>query len=311
MKDDYRWVSLTRLCRLLGISRQAWYQHYWWEEVVGIEDQLVIGEVRRIRQHHRRMGGRKLYELLETFMLEHHIKMGRDALFDLLSANGLLVRKRKRRIYTTNSFHWHRMYPNLIRTFTPIAPNQLWVGDITYWKISTGYVYISFITDAYSRKVVGYHVAKTLEAVETIKALEMALSSLDELPYHLIHHSDRGIQYCSSGYVKLLQDYGIQISMTENGDPLENAIAERLNGIIKHEYLEENRADNIEQARQLLQHSIRLYNEERPHTSIGYLTPENVHANKLKTERLWKSYYPNNRKLVNPLKDYDNPVNVL
>jgi transposase InsO family protein len=303
MRDDYRGVGLTRLCRLLGITRQSWYQHGWREEVLGIEGGLVVDEVARIRQSHRRMGGRKLYELLEPFMLEHGIKMGRDALFDLLSANGLLVRKMRRRVCTTNSFHWLRKYPNIIRGFIPSAPDQLWVADITYWKIGTGYVYISFITDAYSRKVVGYHVARTLEALETKAALEMALSGLDGPPEGLVHHSDRGIQYCSSGYVKLLQEHGIGISMTENGDPLENAIAERLNGIIKHEYLTGTEVKDIQGAKRLLGKAVRLYNEERPHASIGYLTPENVHANKLKTERLWKSYYGNNRILVNPLQD--------
>lgn len=152
--------------------------------------------------------------------------------------------------------------------------------------------------------------ADTLEAVETQKALEMALSGLDELPESLIHHSDRGIQYCSSGYVKLLQDHGIRISMTENGDPLENAIAERLNGIIKHEYLYERTVRNTQQAKKLLQTAVQLYNEERPHASIGYLTPENVHTNNLKTQRLWKNYYPNNPKLVNPLQDKTEPVNL-
>lgn len=306
MKDDYHRISLVRLCRLLGITRQAWYQQTWREEVQSIEEQLIVDEVVRIRQRHRRMGGRKLYELLEPFMLEHQIKMGRDALFNVLSAHRLLVRKRRRGVRTTQSFHWMRKYPNLIRDYTPTAPNQLWVSDITYWRISTGYVYISFITDAYSRKVVGYHVAETLEAVETQKALEMALSGLDELPDNLIHHSDRGLQYCSSKYVKLLQDYGIAISMTEHGDPLENAIAERLNGIIKHEYLIGKSISSIKNARKELNNAVRLYNQERPHNSIGNLTPENVHINHLKTERLWKNYYPNNRKLVNPLQDLEN-----
>lgn len=297
MKDDYHRISLVRLCRLLGITRQAWYQQTWREEVQSIEEQLIVDEVVRIRQRHRRMGGRKLYELLEPFMLEHQIKMGRDALFNVLSAHRLLVRKRRRGVRTTQSFHWMRKYPNLIRDYTPTAPNQLWVSDITYWRISTGYVYISFITDAYSRKVVGYHVAETLEAVETQKALEMALSGLDELPNNLIHHSDRGLQYCSSKYVKLLQDYGIGISMTEHGDPLENAIAERLNGIIKHEYLIGKNISSIKNARKELGNAVQLYNQERPHNSIGNLTPENVHINHLKTERLWKNYYPNNRNL--------------
>jgi len=310
MKDSYRKVSLVRLCRLLGITRQAWYQHFLREQIENVEQQLVVDEVRRIRERHRRMGGRKLYELLEPFMLEHQIKMGRDALFTLLSANGLLVRKKRSRVRTTNSFHWLRKYPNLISNFIPSAPNQVWVSDITYWKIHTGFVYISFITDAYSRKVVGYHVAETLQAVETLTALEMALSNLDELPANLIHHSDRGIQYCSSGYVKLLQDYGIGISMTENGDPRENAIAERLNGIIKHEYLYDTKIRNIQQAHDKLKQSVKLYNGERPHSSVGNLTPENVHLNKLNTQRLWKNYYPKNCKIVNPLQDYNESVNI-
>jgi len=163
------------------------------------------------------MGTRKLYELLEHFMLMHGIKMGRDALFDLLAANAMLVRKRKRRIQTTYSSHWLRKYPNLVREFIPKNINQLWVSDITYWKINANtHLYISLITDAYSRKIVGYNVAETMEAVQSIQALQMALTSLggDAGPLQLTHHSDRGIQYCSTKYVKLLQDKGIKISMT-------------------------------------------------------------------------------------------------
>ena len=161
----------------------------------------------------------------------------------LLSSNHLLVRKRKRRIQTTQSLHWLRKYPNLIREFIPTGPNQLWVSDITFWKINGGHVYISFITDAYSHKIVGFHLAETLEAVESVQALKMALSGLFMGPgghFQLIHHSDRGVQYCSYEYVKLLQDCQVQTSMTENGDPLENAIAERLNGILKDEYLNDS-----------------------------------------------------------------------
>jgi transposase InsO family protein len=141
------------------------------------------------------MGGRKLYELLEPFMVEHQIKMGRDALFNLLAANHILIRRRKRRVHTTNSFHWLRKYPNLIRGFVPNRSNQLWVSDITYWKTEEGHLYISFITDAYSHKIVGYQVAETLEAVASIKALEMSLKELKQPSERLIHHSDRGIQY--------------------------------------------------------------------------------------------------------------------
>ncbi|WPP53640.1 IS3 family transposase [Catalinimonas niigatensis] len=225
LKERYKRISLSRLCLLFGMTRQAYYQHYWNFEERQFEDSLVVNEVQCIRKSHPRMGGRKLYELLEPFILEHQIKMGRDALFELLAANHLLVKRRKRRVYTTQSFHWLRKYPNLIKDLTPERSNQLWVSDITYWKIVTGYVYISLITDAYSHKILGYQVAETLEAIESIQALEMALATLDQPIDELIHHSDRGIQYCSQGYVKLLQDRGIQISMTENGDPLENAIA--------------------------------------------------------------------------------------
>lgn len=237
------------------------------------------------------MGGRKLYELLGPFMLEHQIKMGRDALFDLLAANHLLVRRRKRRVHTTNSFHWLRKYPNLAKGFVPVKANQLWVSDITYWKTRTGFLYISLITDAFSHKIVGCQVAGTLEAVACVKALEMAIKDQNQPIEGLIHHSDRGIQYCSSGYVKLLQDNNIQISMTENGDPLENAIAERINGIIKEEYLDFYQVNNLAEAEGLLKQVVRLYNDERPHMSIGNLVPSQVHLTNQKTEKLWKNYY--------------------
>lgn len=234
------------------------------------------------------MGGRKLYELLLPFMVEHQIKLGRDGLFDLLARKGLLVRKRKLRVFTTNSFHYYRKYNNLIRDFLPKSPNQLWVSDITFWKIEKGYVYISLITDAYSHKIVGYHVAETLETIQSLKALKMALESISSIN-HLIHHSDRGIQYCSNEYVKLLQDNKIEISMTENGDPLENAIAERVNGILKDEYLECYQVKNIEEAQKLLKQVIELYNEERPHMSIGYRTPSEHHRKTEPAKQLWKS----------------------
>jgi transposase InsO family protein len=292
MKDRYPKVNLVRFCRLLGVTRQAYYQHYWQVASTSIEEELVLKAVLNIRRNHRHMGGRKLYELLMPFMLEHQIKMGRDALFDLLANNNLLVRKKRRRVYTTQSFHWLRKYQNLIKDYIPTAPNQLWVSDITYWKTVNGFVYISFITDAYSHKIVGFHVAETLESVETIQALKMALSDLgSESHFQLVHHSDRGIQYCSKDYVDLLKANNIKISMTENGDPLENAIAERINGIIKDEYLDDYEVNTISQAKEVLEFVVRLYNAERPHNSIGNLKPNQVHELNLKTEKLWKNYY--------------------
>ena len=306
MKINFPRIGLAKLCGWFGITRQAYYQNNWEGISTTLEEELVLQQVKNIRKNHRRIGTRKLYEMIQPFILDHHIKMGRDALFNMLSANHLLVRKRKRRIQTTNSFHWLRKYPNLIREFIPTAINQLWVSDITYWKLKKNHVYISFITDAYSHKIVGYQVAETMEAIESIHALQMALSALGtESHLQLTHHSDRGIQYCSHAYVKLLKDYNIKISMTENGDPLENAIAERVNGIIKDEYLENYDIENIKQAKELLEAVVSLYNSERPHMSIGNLTPNQIHnSNKpIKTEKLWKNYYRKQTTFVNQFQD--------
>lgn len=274
------------------MTRQAYYQHCWREECVGVEQEMVLREVAAIRKDHRSMGARKVYEKIHPFLLEHGIKMGRDALFDLLASHGLLVRKRRRRVSTTMSYHRFRKWPNLTRDYVPTAPNQLYVSDITYWKIQGRHVYISLVTDAYSHKIVGHHVADTLEVVESKQAIARALSDLPrERCGQLIHHSDRGIQYCSSEYVSLLQDNGIRISMTENSEPTENAIAERVNGILKEEYLSHYLVTDLEQAREKLEMAVKLYNGERPHMSIGNLTPDQVHQSDIKTERLWKNYY--------------------
>lgn len=306
MKNSFSHIGLAKLCGWFGITRQAYYQSNWEGISTTLEEDLIIQQVKSIRKSHRRMGTKKLYEMMHLFMLDHNIKMGRDALFNMLSANHLLVRKRKRRIQTTNSYHWLRKYPNLIREFVPTAINQLWVSDITYWKLKENHVYISFITDAYSHKIVGYQVAETMEAIESIKALQMALSALGaESHLNLIHHSDRGLQYCSHAYVKLLQNYNIEISMTENGDPLENAVAERINGIIKDEYLETYNIENIKDAKKLLKAVVDLYNNERPHMSIGNLTPNIIHQpnSTIKPEKLWKNYYRKQTTFVNQLQD--------
>ena len=288
MKDRYPKISLLRLCWLLGITRQAYYQYGWRSQVESIEEELILQQVLMIRANHRRMGGRKLYEMLEPFMLEHQIKMGRDGLFNLLSDNGLLVKRRRRGVRTTQSNHWLRKYPNRIKEFIPKRPNELWVSDITYLKTPKGFLYISLVTDAYSHKIVGHHIAESLESLQTIQALKMALQSYKRSKKELIHHSDRGVQYCSTDYVKLLQENNIEISMTESGDPLENAVAERINGIIKGEYMDLYKIINLPQAEQCLHDAVYLYNNERPHMSIGMLTPQNVHENSLDADNLWK-----------------------
>ena len=311
MKDGHKYINTGVLCKWFGISRQAYYQHDWKLADDVFQQSLILEEVKHIRESHKRMGVRKLYELLRPFMQENRIKMGRDALFDLLSSYGILVRTRKRNIKTTFSNHWMRKYPNLIIDFVPSKPNELWVSDISHWKIGNNLFFLHLITDAYSRKIVGYQVSVSLLGSETIKALKMALRELRnsfQSHFQLIHHSDRGSQYCANAYVNLLKKKQIRISMTQNGDPLENAIAERINGIIKEEYLLNYQCDNVKDAEKLLAKAVSLYNNERPHNSIGNFTPQFVHSqyhqiSDEKIKRLWKNYYTKKTIFANSFQD--------
>ncbi len=310
MKDSYPHISLVRFCRLLGVTRQAYYQHHWQAQAVGIEHELVLQQVHAIRRDHKRLGGRKLHGMLESFMLEHGIKMGRDALFDLLADHRLLVRRLRSRVVTTRSSHWLRKWPNLIRELILTGIGQLWVSDITYFRTrKEGVVYISLITDAYSHRIVGYHLSRDLEAVSSMKALRMAIDQAGKVPEGLIHHSDRGVQYCSQKYVDLLQEHGISISMTENGDPLENAVAERINGILKQEYLDLDQVDTVQEAIAALDRAVTLYNGGRPHSSLSMFTPDQVHFGSLPVQRTWKNYYRKSS-TVNPDKDERTTVNL-
>ena len=293
---------MGRLCGLFGITRQAYYQYFWRESDYQIEEELLIQEVRTIRKRQPMIGTRKLYGILQSFMLQHQIKVGRDALFELLASNGLLVRRKKKRVQTTFSSHWLRKYPNLIKGIEPTKPNEIWVSDITYLETEIGFVYISLITDAYSRKVVGFHIADNLLALSSVEALKMALENMPKGLENLIHHSDRGIQYCSQEYVNVLQDYQIKISMTENGDPLENAIAERINGILKNELMPNMNIENLEHAQKLFKEIVLIYNNERPHLSIALLTPNQAHQLDGKLKRYWKSYYK--KATVNLYQDF-------
>jgi len=246
--------------------------------------------VMKVREKQKRIGCRKLLSMISPFMPEGE-QIGRDAFFDLLRRNGMLVRKRRTCAYTTNSFHWLHKYPNLIKELVPQRPNQLWVSDITYIKTATGFVYLYLITDAYSRKIVGWYLAETMEAQNALEALYMALSQLPSNAKEIIHHSDRGIQYCSSKYVNCLQKHGIKISMTENSDPYENAIAERVNGILKTEWLYDMTLKNFAEAKNVVKEVINIYNTERPHSSIEMLTPDQAHQMTGALKRLWKTYY--------------------
>jgi putative transposase len=254
----------------------------------------VIQKVLYYREDQKRIGTRKLFEEMKIFLEDHNFKLGRDALFDLLRDRQLLVRKWKRRGPTTTfSKHRFKKYPNIIKDFIPSGPNQLWVSDITYLKLPHCFIYLSLITDAYSRKIVGFSLRTDLSAKGPLEALNMALNDNPDI-INLIHHSDRGVQYCCDAYVALLNKTGIKISMTENGDPLENAIAERVNGILKQELLEDV-FENFEQAEAAVVKACQIYNHVRPHSSIDLLKPGEAHQRNGPLQRRWKNYYSNKK----------------
>ena len=255
---------------------------------------MIVEEVLRYRKHQRRIGTRKLFGELQGFLVAHGFKIGRDGLFDLLAERGLLVSKRKRRGPTTTlSKHRFKRYPNIVRDFIPVAPNQLWVSDITYIHLADGFAYLSLITDAYSHKIVGFYLSRDLSAQGSLRALKMALVNNTDR-FGLIHHSDRGVQYCCDAYVNVLQDNLIKISMTENGDPRENAVAERLNGILKQELLEEVFPD-FELAQRGVAIACSTYNHLRPHGSIDNLKPADAHRLSGELKKRWVNYYQINK----------------
>lgn len=286
--------TVRELCSLLGYSTQAYYKFHRAKEKKYLSNDLLLHQVNLLRVHQKKIGTRKMYGLLQPFMREHNLNLGRDAFFDLLRDNGLLVRKRRRKKpMTTFSSHPFKKYSNLIKDFEPTAPNQLWVSDITYIHLKDDFVYLSLITDADSRKIVGFCLHHNLSAIGTIKALQMALKSIPKrtkLDRRLVHHSDRGLQYGCNDYVKILSDNYINISMIQTGDPLENAIAERVNGIIKNELLEEVHND-FDTALNNIAVAISTYNHLRPHSSIEMLAPVVAHQLNRPLKRTWKNYY--------------------
>jgi putative transposase len=275
--------GLRELCRLLGYSSQAYYQYNRQAEKRTFKQEEFIQQVLEHRRLQPRLGARKLLELMQP-------EMGRDAFFELLKENGLLVRRKRYRVRTTFSCHRFRKYPNLVNNLVPERANQLWVSDITYIRVGQDFAYLSLVTDAYSRKIIGFFMSHDLSTDSCLNALRMALATrLTDQP--LIHHSDRGTQYCSQAYTNLLNKKGIAISMTQSGNPRDNAIAERVNGILKMELLKES-YDNINIAYKSVKQAISIYNTLRPHSSLDMLTPENAHQKTGPLKRRWRNYYP-------------------
>lgn len=298
MLQLYNQYSLSYYCKLFGKSRQAYYEQKNKPSKDNFQDALVLKLVKEIRKDLPRCGTDKLYFMLKEQLVTHKIKIGRDGLYRLLGEYGLLIRYRKRKAYTTNSHHMYKKYPNLIRDLTVFEAGKLWVSDITYIRVKNNFAYLSIITDAYSRKIVGYKLHPTLHAKGAIDALMMA-SKDQKVTKELIHHSDRGIQYCCNEYVEMINHLDIQLSMTENGDPYENAIAERINGILKHEHKLKDTFMSFEAAKTSVDTAVKAYNELRIHDSCNRLTPMKAHEEKGVLKKYWKKkQYSNHNKTV-------------
>lgn len=261
------------LCCLFGASKQAYYKHTDDCLTKASRARFIVEYVKSIRQIDKAIGGEKLWYMYRDYFTEKH-RVGRDAFSKILSQSGLTLRKPRKSCRTTNSEHGLPLYPDLIKALAIVRPNQVWVSDITYIRLLADFCYLSLVTDAYTHEIIGYHVGPTLETVHTLKALKPASQRLVATTQEVIHHSDRGVQYASFMYVEELKRQGIKISMTENGDPKENAIAERINGILKQEFLDHYEFVTIEEVQQAVEAAVSFYNTQRPHRSIDMLTPQ-------------------------------------
>lgn len=289
---------IEALCKLFGVSKQAYFKR---DENVLLEkvaqEDFALSFILEVRKKDPGIGGIKLWHMYKRDFTGNR-PMGRDRFEELIDRYNLKVRKRVRKPRTTDSTHGLPVYPNLVKDFIPTAANQLWVSDITYiiiWLDDTHYrfCYLSLIMDGYSEEVVGWCVGPTLDAAYPVKALEMALERIKDIPKEelaLIHHSDRGSQYASHRYVRLLESHGIRISMTEDGNPKENPQAERINSTVKNELLKGMRFTSIEEVIGALSPAIAFYNEERPHMSIDMMTPREASRCSGELRKRWTSH---------------------
>ena len=268
---------MSRLCQFFERTRQAYYKLIDHSLQLELWDQLIVAEVKKIRRRQPKVGTRKLHRMVNERLKPEGIQSGRDRLFDRRRPRDLLIRRRRSAKQTTDSRHRLNKYGNRIRDLEITHPNQVYVADITYVETLLGFCYLALITDAYSRKIVGYDLSRSLSLEGSLRALQMALAQLSG-PIQLIHHSDRGLQYCRHAYVNLLRAHGVQISMTEEQHVYENAKAERVNGILKSEFLLGERLASFDVAHKLVKEAIQIYNDERLHLSLNYQTPAMGHG---------------------------------
>lgn len=274
-------MTVSILCSFWGYTRQAYYKDLRCLKEAYYLDHHVLSMIHLIRARQPRVGGLKLWRMLKRAGLP----VGRDYIYRVLGENGLLVKTGKKRVYTTDSSGWLRQFSNLVKGLEINRPNQVWVCDITYLQAGDGFVFLSLITDAYSRKILGYHVHPNLDTDGPLTALRMAIEQAGHIaPNDIIHHSDRGCQYCSAMYVNVLKQYKIRPSTTQDGSPYDNAMAERVNGILKTEWLDNEKFDDIEQPRRKVSEVIEIYNNERLHMAINSNTPEEVYSGEKKAK---------------------------
>lgn len=270
-------LSVQRSCQCYGVSRQGLYQRRQRQARQAQRANAVLAQVRAVRTRLPRLGTRKLYHKIAPLLRVQGVSYGRDALFTLLRQQQQLVPKKRSFTKTTDSHHRFRCHPNLVSDAPPpTAPNQRYVSDITYLPTRQGTVYLSLVTDAFSRRIVGHHVHASLHTTGCLAALAQAVRAAGPTAGGGLHHSDRGSQYCSDAYQSALQAAGLRCSMTDGYDCYQNALAERVNGILKDEFLFVL-PDDLAQARLLVDQAVHLYNEERPHLALNYLTPNQVH----------------------------------
>lgn len=269
---------MASVCRRLGMSRQNYYARHQRRKRREVDSELVAGLVREERKKQARLGTRKLHHMLKPELEKAGVRIGRDRMFEELRKKGLLLEPVPAEYpHTTQSYHNLPVFGNMIKGLEVTGPNQVWVSDITYVRTEETFVYLALITDKFSRKIVGWHAGDSLEAIGCVRALERALKELPE-GCKPIHHSDQGSQYCCHEYVEHLQAAGLRISMTESNHCAENALAERMNGILKQEYGLGGRLPSKAVAYRAVEQGIHLYNTRRPHGSLGNRFPTEVHA---------------------------------
>ena len=291
MRQRYPQAGLGALCGLFGKTRNAYYDHQRRATGQAVLEGLVLDLVADIREELPRLGTRKLRFLLADRLGEHAGRVGRDYLFALLAAHGLLIRRRQRRVLTTQTCLPLFRRPNLVAGLTVHRPEQVWVSDITYVRLAEGWSYLSLITDRYSHKIVGVCLHPDLSVRGTLTALHQALAGRVYPARALIHHSDRGLQYATREYVGLLEGQGVALSMTQRGNPTDNAVAERVNGILKGEFSLGLTLPSFAHAADQVARAVRAYNELRPHGSCDFLTPAQAHEREGPLVQRWKNYY--------------------